>query len=327
MAVTSTTATAPAPDGTRALGSPEWGGFDPARARGRGLRDNWKSFVTAARLGWQMEGNWTDPILFFIYSIAKPLSSTLIFVVMVEIIGGAASRELKAFVVVGTALWAFVVAGIAGLPWSILDDRERYRMLKYVVVSPSDFLTVLLGRGVARIAIGALGTVITLAVGILLLGVPFDPARVDWLLLAVLLPGGLLAVLAIGVLLAAICVQTRQESWGYPEATAGAMFLLTGAVFPLLVLPQPVQVLGWLVPMTWWIEGVRIALFGEGVSGIGGAGSAFAEVTGRLRPDAGEIVVALLATGALITLASIVGFRVSLHRAKDRGLLDQTTGS
>jgi len=43
----------------------------------------------------------------------------------------------------------------------------------------------------------------------------------------------ILAVLAIGVLLAAICVQTRQESWGYPEATAGAMFLLSslGAEF------------------------------------------------------------------------------------------------
>jgi ABC-2 type transport system permease protein len=246
---------------------------------------------------------------------------------MVEIIGGAASRELKAFVVVGTALWAFVISGIAGLAWSVLDDRERYRMLKYVVVSPSDFLTVLVGRGIARLAIGAMGALITLAVGVGLLGVPFDVARVDWLFLGILMAAGLVSVLAIGVFLAAICMQTRQESWSYPEALAGALFLLSGAVFPLLVLPGPAQVMGWLLPLTWWIEGVRLALFGEGVSGIGGAGSAFADFTGRLRPDSGEILIALLATGALITLGSIVGFRVSLHRAKDRGLLDQTTGS
>ena len=61
-----------APAGLR---SPEWGGFDPARTRGRGLRDVWLSFRTATQLGWQMEANWTDPLLFFIYSVAKPVSS------------------------------------------------------------------------------------------------------------------------------------------------------------------------------------------------------------------------------------------------------------
>ena len=107
------TADAPvAPTAPPALGSPEWGGFDPARTRGRGLRDLRRSFMTAARLGWQTEANWTDPILFFIYSVAKPLSTTLIFVVMIEVIGGAATREFRGFVVVGTALWAFVIAGI-----------------------------------------------------------------------------------------------------------------------------------------------------------------------------------------------------------------------
>ena len=310
-----------------ALESPAWGGFDPARTRGSGLRGAWKSFVTAVRLGWHTEANWTDPILFFIYSIAKPVSSTLIFVVMVEVIGGASTREYRAFVVVGTALWAFVIAGIAGLALSILDDRERYRMLKYVVVSPSDFLTVLLGRGVARIAVGAMGAAITLTIGVLALGVPLDPAAIDWPLLVAVMAGGLVTIVAVGVLLAAVCIQTRQESWSYPEAAAGALFLVTGAVFPLSVLPGAVQVVGWLMPLTWWIEGVRQAVFPAGPSGIGGPGSAFAAFTGRLRPDPYEIVIALLVTGALVTLAAIAGFRMSVHRAKDRGLLDQTTGS
>ena len=108
-----------------------------------------------------MEANWTDPILFFIYSVAKPLSAALILVVMLDIVSGGSSPEYRAFVVIGTALWSFVVAGIAGLAWSILDDRERYRMLKYVYVSPSDFLVILLGRGVARLGVGAMGAVIT----------------------------------------------------------------------------------------------------------------------------------------------------------------------
>jgi len=172
-----------------------------------------------------------------------------------------------------------------------------------------------------------MGALITLGVGVLVLGVPFDAGRVHWPLLVLAMASGLLALVAVSVLMAAICIQTRQEAWSYPEAAAGALFLLTGAVFPLAVLPAPIQVVGWFTPFAWWMEGVRLALFPDGVSGIGGAGSAFEAFTGRLRPEPFEIVIALLATGALVTLAATVGFRASLHRAKDRGLLDQTTGS
>ncbi|HEY6058440.1 MAG TPA: hypothetical protein VIV06_10430, partial [Candidatus Limnocylindrales bacterium] len=63
------------------------------------------------------------------------------------------------------------------------------------------------------------------------------------------------------------------------------------------------------------------------IGGIGGPGSLFADVTGRLAPSSPEIVAALLATGALVTLGSALLFRASERRAKDRGLIDQTTGS
>ena len=85
-----------------------------------------------------------------------------------------------------------VLAGIAGLAWSVLDDRERYRMLKYTYVSPADFMLHLLGRGVARVAVGAMGAIITIGVGIVLLGVPFDLAAVDWL--------GFLFVMVVGTI-------------------------------------------------------------------------------------------------------------------------------
>ena len=312
---------------TPGLGSPAWGGFDPTRTRGRGLSDAWRSFRTAAKLGWRMEANWTDPILFFIYSVAKPLSAALILVVILDIVSGGSRPEYRAFVVAGTALWSFVVAAIAGLAWSILDDRERYRMLKYVYVSPSDFMVILLGRGVARLGVGAMGAAITIGFGILVLGIGFDLAAVSWLLLILVMTLGTVSILAIGVLLAAICLQTRQESWHYPEAVAGALFLVSGAVFPLSVLPEPVQAIGLVTPLPWWIEGVRHAVFPGGTSGIGGPGSLWTSVTGTAAPGVETIVIALLVTGALVTLAATGIFRSSERRAKDRGLLDQTTGS
>jgi ABC-2 type transport system permease protein len=309
------------------LGAPAWGGFDLARTNGRGAADVARSFGVAARLGWQMEANWTDPVLFFIYSVAKPVSSALILVFMLEVIGGGSRPEFRAFVVIGSALWSFVISGISGLAWSVLDDRERYRMLKYVYVSPSDFIIVLLGRGLARIGVGAMGAIITLAVGVVALGVPFDAGRIDWPLLVIVMTLGLGAIIAIGILLAAICLQTRQEAWSYPEAVSGALFLISGAVFPLSVLPAPLQAIGLLTPLTWWVEGTRRALFPGGVTSIGGDGSFFASIAGKPAPSGLEIVLALLGTGTVATLGAIAVFRASDRRAKDRGLLDQTTGS
>jgi ABC-2 type transport system permease protein len=301
--------------------------FDPGRTRGRGVSDLLRSYRTAAALGWKMEANWTDPVLFFIYSVAKPVSAVLILIVMLEVIAGAIGPDYRGYVVVGSALWSFVISGIAGLAWSVLDDRERYRMLKYVYVSPSDFVTVLLGRGTARIAVGAMGAAITLVIGVAILGVSFDLARVDWLLLLAVMGLGLESIVVVGVILAAICLQTRQEAWSYPEAVAGALFLVSGAVFPLGVLPAPVQAVALANPLTWWLEGVRRALFPAGISSMGGSGSLYAELTGRTSPDSATIILALLVTGALVTLAATVVFRWSEHRAKDRGLIDQTTGS
>jgi ABC-2 type transport system permease protein len=209
----------------------------------------------------------------------------------------------------------------------ILDDRERYRMLKYVAVSPSRLLVTLVGRGGARLAAGAMGTAVALVFSVVLLGLRIDLLAVHWPYLVVVLAIGVVPVVAVGIVLAAICLQTRQESWSYPEALAGAMFLLTGVVFPLAVLPDPIEVLGLVNPITWWVEGVRRAIDPALPTSIGGQGSVWTAVTGTSAPDGAQVLVALLLTGALVTLAATAIFRASERRARNQGLLDRTTGS
>jgi ABC-2 type transport system permease protein len=274
-----------------------------------------------------MEANWTDPLLFFIYSVAKPVAAALILVVMLQVVGGSASATFRSFVIVGTALWSIVLTGVAGLAMAVLDDRERYRMLKYAYVTPIDFWIFLLGRGVARLAVGFAGAAITLGIGIVAFGVRIDPLAVDWPLLVVATGMGVTAIVALGIIMAAVCIQTRQDSWRYPEAFAGSLYLLSAVVFPLAVLPTPIQAIGLATPLTWWIEAVRRALDPSIPSAIGGPGSLFATVTGKVIPSNADLLLALLATGAVVTLAAAVVFRVSSRRAKERGLLDRTTGS
>ena len=212
--------------------------FDPDRTEGGGTPETARNLRTALLLGWRVESNWTDPVLFFIYTVARPIASLLLLVAMVTIIGGTANDQVRTFVILGSALWAMLVAGLAGPAWSVLEDRERYRMLKYLYVSPATFLVLLVGRGGARLAAGAMGTAVALVFAVIILGLRIDLLAVSWPLFAVCLVLGIVPILALGVLLAAVCLQTRQESWSYPDAFAGALFLISGVVFPLSTLPR-----------------------------------------------------------------------------------------
>jgi ABC-type polysaccharide/polyol phosphate export permease len=108
---------------------------------------------------------------------------------------------------------------------------------------------------------------------------------------------------------------------------AGALFLVVGAVFPLAVLPALAQVFGLLVPLTWWIEGVRQALIPDAATSIGGTGSVWSDATGMVAPDTAWVLGALLVTTAISTLVAVACYRWSEHRARERGAFDQTTGS
>ena len=58
-----------------------------------------RSFLTAAWLGWQIESNWADPLLFLGYSIARPITGVLILVVMYNVItDGATSEPIFAYI-------------------------------------------------------------------------------------------------------------------------------------------------------------------------------------------------------------------------------------
>jgi len=309
------------------LGLPAPTPFDSNPDRRREWTVNWRTFIAALRISWVMESDWTDPVLFLIYTVAKPLGSLLLLVAMLEIVGGSGKAELRSFIVVGSVLWSIVLSGLSGPAWMILDAREFSQTLKYVYVAPASFLSGVLGRGVAQMAIGSMASVITLAVGVLVLGVPFALDRIDWPLLAATTVIGVPAILAIGLVLAAVCLQTRQESWSYPEAVGGALFLVSGVVFPLSALPMPVQAIGLLTPLSWWIEAVRRAAIPGGIGGIGGPGSVYTSVTGMSSPSSAEIVIGLGATAGVACLAGLVAFRASERRARHRGLLDVTTGS
>src|SRR5512141_2153298 len=145
-----------------------------------------RSFKVAAWLGWQIESNWTDPFLFAIYSIVKPLASAGILVIMYSIISkGNFSASIFPYIYYGNAFYIYVGAVMAGISWAVSDDREHYKTLQYMCLAPISIPVYWLGRGVARFLSGSVAVVITLAFGVAFLHVPLDLLKVDWLLFIV----------------------------------------------------------------------------------------------------------------------------------------------
>ena len=286
-----------------------------ARLVDRRGTSGWRALATGARLGWAIESNWTDPFLFAVYSVARPIGAALVLVAIVWIVGGGGRADYVGFLIVGSACWTFVGGGLSGLVWAVLDDRERYRMLKYVVVSTAAFLPFLVGRGAGQLVAAVAGFLITLFVGVVFLGVQISFAAIDWRLFVPSMAVGLVAIVALGLAVAGLCLTTRRESWSYPEAIAGALYLLSGAIFPPDFLPGPLQPVALALPTTWWLEGVRRALLGLPTPGL---------LAGF---DDTIVLIALCTSTLVLTLVSAAIFRAFERVARERGLIDQTTGS
>src|SRR5689334_18958023 len=96
-----------------------------------------RSFFTAAWLGWQIESNWADPFLFAIYSIARPIASVMILVVMYKIVSDKGYNDpLFAYIYLGNALYVLVGQVITGTSQSVIEDREHYRTMKQLYTTP-----------------------------------------------------------------------------------------------------------------------------------------------------------------------------------------------
>jgi len=276
----------------------------------------WRSFSTSTWLGWQIESNWADPLLFAIYSLIKPLASALILVVMYGVItGGDFTSELFSYIYIGNACYIFVGRILNGLAWAVMDDREHYKTLKYIYTAPVHYPTYLLGRGVANFLIGAIAVTITILFGVAFLDVQMQFSAINWPLLLVSLVLGVNVMALMGLILAGTMLLLAHHMWGIGEAVAGALYLFCGAIFPLEVLPVWLRWVGYLIPITYWLELMRRALVGQ----VAQAFPTFANLT-----DIQLLGILLVMTGFYAILA-VFSFRWCEQKARERGLIDVVT--
>jgi ABC-2 type transport system permease protein len=275
-----------------------------------------RSFRIAAWLGWQIESNWTDPFLFSIYSIIKPLAGAAILVVMYSVItNGNFANPIFTYIYLGNAFYMYVGAVMSGISWAVLDDREHYKTLKYMYVAPINIPAYLIGRGVAKFLVGSISVFITILFGVLVLHVKIDPTAINWPLFIISMVIGLVMLAMLGLILAGVSLLIVNHVWFIGDAVAGALFLFSGAIFPIEVLPVWLQPLGYINPITYWLELIRRSL----VSSVAVAFPTFQNLSNL------QLVGILLGLTIILTIIAIFLFRYCEHVAQERGLIDMVT--
>jgi ABC-2 type transport system permease protein len=271
----------------------------------------WRGFKAATRLGWEISSNWTRPLVFVLYSVLRPLSAAFILVVMYRVISGNApgTAAYLAFLVSGVAFWSFVQYGFAGLSNGIVEDRGEYKMLKYVYTSPAHFYVYLLGRGLAQLASAVASALIVLVVATIALRLPIDPLRANYPLLLAASFLALLAVIGMAMAFGLLLLQAV-DAHGYGELGSGVLYVISGAIFPIGVLPGILATIASFSPLVYWMELIRRSLLGSAAI--------------RMFPalSDGEVMLRLLVSTVGTLIVAHLVFTWADRLARRKGLID-----
>lgn len=278
----------------------------------------WRLFAnhtrTAAWLGWKIEANWADPFTFVLYSVVRPLALALILVFMYRAVSGEGVHQ-AAFLGfwVANAFHEYVNRMVVAMGWVVVDEREQYETLKHVVTAPIGMFTYLWGRTLIKFGQATLSVALVLAVGWWLLDLRWDWAHVAWGPLALTFAIGMVAVIHCGFLLAGAALLLPQAAMSINESIGVSLYLLSGVIFPIDMLPRWLQAVTLALPFTWWYEALRRFLIGHGSS---------ARLAGW--SDL-QLMGALAVTTLVFSLVARRGYAAAETRARQLGRIDQTT--
>jgi ABC-2 type transport system permease protein len=163
-----------------------------------------------------------------------------------------------AFVVVGNAVATVTYSSVFSVCQTTDNEKEAGTM-EHLLVSPANRFALYFGRGLIPVLCSLATVAIAIVYAVVLFHVPFAVASVGNLAISIVLTA--FAMVGFGLLLGGVALYLRTS------IILGNIFLflgllLSGANFPLSVLPLPLQYVGDLLPLTWGISAVRAGLAG-----------------------------------------------------------------
>jgi ABC-2 type transport system permease protein len=177
-----------------------------------------------------------------------------------------AQEETLLYAALGAGLmgiWATTLFGSGGaIQW------QRWQgTLELLIAAPVPFIAVLVPLTVATSAYGLVSLVSTLVWGRVLFGIELE--LVHPVLFFVALPSAVIGLGLLGLLLASTFVLYRNAN-ALSNFLGEPVWLITGMLVPVSLLPGFVEPLSWILAPTWGVRAIReAALGGEPLPAIG----------------------------------------------------------
>lgn len=171
----------------------------------------------------------------------------------------------------GFAAYGLFQIGLITLPQMLVTEREEGALLR-LRATPGGIPAYLVAKCLL-VVVTAVGTLALLLVTTALLAdgpLPRGPG--GWLTLLWVTTLGLLAVVPLGAALGAVLPNPREALALIMLPVMGLLFT-SGAVFPLTVMPGPVQQVASVFPLKWMAQGLRSALLPDAARAAEPAGS------------------------------------------------------
>jgi ABC-2 type transport system permease protein len=208
--------------------------------------------------GWKFHAkNLTMSGFFILTSAIQPVIFATIAFFMFE----AGARE-------GTLLYVSLGAGLMGI-WSAtlfasggaIQWQRWQGTLELSIASPAPFLLVLLPMTLASATIGLYSLTGTLLWGRLLFGVPIDIAQP--LVFALAVPATIIGLGLLGLVMASTFILWRNAN-ALSNLLEYPIWLVTGLLVPISLLPGWVSPLAWVLAPTWGVRAIRDSALGTG---------------------------------------------------------------
>jgi ABC-2 type transport system permease protein len=204
--------------------------------------------------------------LFHLKSLTNSLFFSLISILQPVIFASIAFFMFESGNQSGTLLYVALGAGLMGIWSSTLFGSggaiqwQRWQgTLEVLGGAPAPFIMILLPLTIATASIGLYSVVATLVWGRVFFAVPLDfehPFQ-----LAVALPVTVLSLGTMGLLLASTFVLYRNAN-AFANLLEYPVWLATGLLVPLSLLPGWVEPISWVLAPSWGIDAIRAAAFG-----------------------------------------------------------------
>ncbi len=168
----------------------------------------------------------------------------------------------------GTLLYVSLGAGLMGI-WSAtlfasggaIQWQRWQGTLELSIASPAPFLLVLLPMTLASATIGLYSLVGTLLWGAVIFGVPLEIAQ-PWIFLAAV-PATVIGLGLLGLVMASTFILWRNAN-ALSNLLEYPIWLVTGLLVPISLLPGWVTPLSWVLAPTWGVRAIRDSALGGG---------------------------------------------------------------